>query len=127
MKKRVVFSLFCAAIMLVSAFAFVGCTDKPRELDDVEKSIVGEWKNDNHYIKTFNADGTWTDSNKNSGTFEHDGDGAEAKRGRYELILVGVAKYALFDAYPDLLCGIDSTGTILPNDSLQTLRRVVTE
>lgn len=127
MKKRVVFSLFCAAIMLVSVFAFVGCTDKPRELDDVEKSIVGEWKND-YRIVTFNADGTYSDTNKHSGTFEHDGDGVEAGRGHYEIFLDRSAKYALFDQYPDILCPINlKTGDIEANDHSSTLRRVVTE
>lgn len=129
MKKRVVISLLCAAIMLVSAFAFVGCTDKPRELDAVEKSIVGEWK-DNYCTMTFNSDGTWSDTDKNSGTFEHDGDGVEAGRGRYEIVdcMFGGIKYALFDRYPDILCYINpSTGEIKANDDKTTLRRSVTE
>ncbi len=64
MKKRVI-SLFCAALCMLAAFAFAGCTDKPRKLDDVEKSIVGEWRDADGWGFNFNADGTYTTTNGN--------------------------------------------------------------
>lgn len=131
MKKRVI-SLFCAALCMLAAFAFAGCTDKPRKLDDVEKSIVGEWRDADGWGFNFNADGTYTTTNGNSGTFKHDGYGLEPmseRGGRYEIIVNNHSgsKYALFDEYPDLLCYVQTDGIIQPNDSLQTLRRVVNE
>lgn len=128
MKKRV-FSVMLAALCALTALAFVGCTDKPRKLDAVEQSVVGEWKNGFGDTYTFNADGTYTTSNGHSRTWKHDGDWIESEdRGHYNIILIGGTKRALFDDYPDLLCGIHpETGKIDANDDKSTLRRVTEE
>lgn len=128
MKKRV-FSVVLAALCALTALAFVGCTDKPRKLDAVEQSVVGEWKNGIGNTYTFNADGTYTHSNNGVGgdrTWKHDGDWIESEdRGHYNIILITGTKYALFDDYPDLLCCIHpETGKIDANDDMFTYRRV---
>lgn len=126
MKKRV-FSVVLAALCALTALAFVGCTDKPRKLDAVEQSIVGEWKN-SYGTFTLNADGTYTHSNGHSGTWKHDGDWIESEdRGHYNIILITGTKYALFDDYPDLLCPISSENKIRDDDDTETLRRMTEE
>ncbi len=125
MKKRV-FSVVLAALCALTALAFVGCTDKPRKLDAVEQSIVGEWRDSDNWGYNLNADGTYTTTNGHSGTWKHDGDWIESEdRGHYNIISMSGSKYALFDDYPDLLCYINSENKIRAND--QALRRVTEE
>ncbi len=113
MKKKI--SVVLAVIFALGAFALLGCTDKPRELDSVEKSIVGtwEWRLHDDITITFNSDGTRTHSNGNKGTFKHNGDGVDATLGHYEIIHDGWRDFlALFDVDPDRLYSITSDGII---------------
>lgn len=102
MKKRFVklLSAVLAFAFIVPAFALAGCTDKeekPRTLDTVELSIVGDWDS-GFNIWTFKSDGTCSLSNGNTDGFRHIGDGTHDER-HYEIIQFegGSLKYALYD------------------------------
>ena len=112
MKKKL--SLFLAMIFALSAFTLAACTDKKdeqRELDSVEKSIVGTWTGD-YGSFVFNSDGTYSyikSSGENKGTFKHDGSGGSSEFGRFEVISLKVDKLALLENYPDRLYTIITT------------------
>lgn len=104
MKKKFVKILSLILVFsLLSVFALVGCTDKPRKLNDVEKSIVGKWSAMS-IVYTFNADGSWNTDNGHSGTFKQDGDGTN-DYGHYYAIYRGknYGYMYLFDDEPDKL------------------------
>lgn len=76
MKKfiAIIVAIMCAFPM----FAFVGCTDKTRELTTIEKQLVGDWgtPNGRNLGYTFNADGTFINQQsdkKTKGTFKATG------------------------------------------------------
>lgn len=114
MKKKT--ALILAIIFSLGAFALTACTDKnkPRELDSVEKSIVGTWKSaDSDAAFTFNSDGTVDHTNwAKTRQFKHIGYGVDGERGRYEIIDTEDGKSALFDIYPDRLYYIESGGIV---------------
>lgn len=123
MKKKI--AIILAVIFSLGAFALTACSDnennKPRELNDVEKSIVGKWEspNSNGVAITFNSDGSCEvrDSfgKSSSRQFSYSGGGGvfgteDKDYGQYEKIIIddGDGGYngdlwALFDNEPNRL------------------------
>lgn len=121
MKKKVyrIMLLVLVFALVFCAFALSACTDdpKPRELDSVEKSLVGTWY-DSEYDNTFTfySDGTWNYSSAGSSwrrEFKHIGYGAD-NGDRYEIIDNNLGNnWALFDIYPNRLYSIDTNGCVI--------------
>ncbi len=146
--KRKVFKYLsvCLAIAaLLPAFALIGCTDKEekeRELNHIEKYIVGTWKNKpekNMYNEglVFKSDRTVQsiDPNNNDkvtnnlGTFEVDlnADGTDDELGHYYVVAISKdgSKLAFFNSQPDRLYYFDRDGTtILKTDDSYIYYRV---
>lgn len=130
MKKKClkVLSLILVLSLLASIFALTACTDdddEPRELDSVEKSIVGTWENSKYNTTIiFRSDGTCLSiesgtqipSNARWRTFKHKGYGVDGELGHYEIIDYSLGEFALFDVYPNRLYSITSDGTVVKTD-----------
>lgn len=113
MKKKVlkVLSLVLVLSLLLSVFALTACTDKPRTLNDVEKSIVGKWQDPVYtdFIQTFNNDGTWTNTNNHHGEFMQEREVTD-EHGHYYVISRGknYGSYAWFENDPDKLYSLNT-------------------
>lgn len=121
-KKRYrIMSLVLALAMSFCAFALTACTDKkdkPRELDSVEQSLIGQWYDSQYdYTYLFHSDGTWERILKKPippREYKHIGSGVDnSLGGHYEIIDYSLGKHALFDIYPNRLYSIDSDGQVI--------------
>lgn len=127
MKKKFVKSLSVVLMFLLvlSAFALSACTDKPRTLNDIEKSLVGRWHSvdlrngGSHYI--FHDDGTfelyspvlvpsgdghtykYQGQKTSEGKFQETGESTDNELGHYFYIKVGEIDYAILDSNPKML------------------------
>lgn len=140
MKKKI--ALILVVMLSLGAFALTACTDKARELDSVELSIVGTWSN-GHATYTFNADGTGTliqydslGADTSEFNFYHIGEGVETDgdaRGHYykiydyngsrdDAVKNHGSPLVLFDRYPNKLWFI-MNGVIISTDDTNTFIR----
>lgn len=112
MKRRSrIVAIVLATIMLLCVFSLTACTDKTtptRELDEVERSIVGTWSDgDDNFF--FMSNGTYRINNSTALHFEfkHSGYGLD-NGNRYEKIVSSYNNYALFDNEPNRLYRMDN-------------------
>lgn len=125
MKNKIAKILVILVAFVLPVLALAACTDKPRELDSVELSIVGTWKSGTRSTCEFRSDGTY-DFNGNAGEFKHGDKGVETDgeaRGHYEIINIHGGAFALFDSNPNMLVAMSELKPVSTDNTSNFIRQ----